>query len=94
AMQYPREENTEGCMRIDVIEKLIREVQEEEAMAKLQAKQARYIELDDTNHDFVLQKNPYVVQQNEELVQKNLGIVQKNEDIVQKNKEEVQKNDA
>ncbi|MED6225049.1 hypothetical protein PIB30_090055, partial [Stylosanthes scabra] len=40
-MQYPREEDTEGCMKIDVIEELIREVQEEEGMSKLQAKQAR-----------------------------------------------------
>ncbi|MED6142161.1 hypothetical protein PIB30_110937, partial [Stylosanthes scabra] len=56
AMQYPGEEDAEGCMRIDVIEELIREVQKEEAMSKLQAKQAKYDELDVTNHNFMLQK--------------------------------------
>ncbi|MED6176868.1 hypothetical protein PIB30_092456 [Stylosanthes scabra] len=56
AMQYPREEDKGGCLRIDVIEELIREVQQEEAMSKLQAKQARYNDLDDTNHNFVMQK--------------------------------------
>ncbi|MED6116505.1 hypothetical protein PIB30_100951 [Stylosanthes scabra] len=40
-MQYPREEDAEGCMRIDVIEELIKEVQEEDTMLKSQAKQAR-----------------------------------------------------
>ncbi|MED6153182.1 hypothetical protein PIB30_099197, partial [Stylosanthes scabra] len=54
AMQYPREEDKYGCMRIDVIEELIREVQQEEAMSKLHAKQARYNDLDNTNHNFVM----------------------------------------
>ncbi|MED6162641.1 hypothetical protein PIB30_072417 [Stylosanthes scabra] len=39
-MQYPREEDAKGCMRVDVIEELIKEVQEEDAMLKSQAKQA------------------------------------------------------
>ncbi|MED6116384.1 hypothetical protein PIB30_099820 [Stylosanthes scabra] len=41
AIPYPKEEDAEGCMRIDVIEELIMEVQKEEAMRKFQAKQAR-----------------------------------------------------
>ncbi|MED6115515.1 hypothetical protein PIB30_091352, partial [Stylosanthes scabra] len=56
AMQYPKEDDKDGCMRIDIIEELIREVLQEEAMSKLQTKQARYNDLDDTNHNFVMQK--------------------------------------
>ncbi|MED6185179.1 hypothetical protein PIB30_054527 [Stylosanthes scabra] len=41
AMQYPREEDAEGYMKIDIVEELIMEVQQEEAMKKFQAKQAR-----------------------------------------------------
>ncbi|MED6122888.1 hypothetical protein PIB30_044115 [Stylosanthes scabra] len=36
AMQYPKEEDAEGCMRIDIIEELIKEVHQEEAMQKFQ----------------------------------------------------------
>ncbi|MED6177989.1 hypothetical protein PIB30_103383 [Stylosanthes scabra] len=106
AMQYPREEDKDGCMRIDVIEELIREVQEEEAMSKLQAKQARYNDLDDTNHNFLMQKIvekvhknlPMMLQHNEGMqkdgtnVQKIGEEVQKSEPLVQKIDEEMQKN--
>ncbi|MED6189219.1 hypothetical protein PIB30_093743, partial [Stylosanthes scabra] len=37
AMQYPEEEDVEGCMRIDIIEELIKEVQKDEAMQKFKA---------------------------------------------------------
>ncbi|MED6140953.1 hypothetical protein PIB30_098638, partial [Stylosanthes scabra] len=77
AIPYPKEEDAEGCMWIDVIEELIMEVQKEEAM-----KQARYDDLDDTNHGFVLQKIDDIVQKNEESVQ------QKNESMLQKNSEQ------
>ncbi|MED6165967.1 hypothetical protein PIB30_104652 [Stylosanthes scabra] len=44
AMQYPKEEDAEGCMRIDIIEELIKEVQQEEAMQKFQEAHERKIE--------------------------------------------------
>ncbi|MED6212642.1 hypothetical protein PIB30_085434 [Stylosanthes scabra] len=76
AMRKLREEDKDGCMRINVIEELIREIQQEEAMSKLQSKQKRYNDLDDTNHNFVMQKIveemqdfPYEVQNFENNVQ-------------------------
>ncbi|MED6178503.1 hypothetical protein PIB30_108220, partial [Stylosanthes scabra] len=54
AMQYPEKEDEEWYMRIDVIEELNREVQQEEAMQKFQVTQGRYDVLDDTNQDFVM----------------------------------------
>ncbi|MED6223567.1 hypothetical protein PIB30_075224 [Stylosanthes scabra] len=57
AMQYPREEDAEKCMRIDVINMQIKEVQEEDTMLKFQAKyEERYDVLSKTNPKFVLQK--------------------------------------
>ncbi|MED6199705.1 hypothetical protein PIB30_078460 [Stylosanthes scabra] len=41
AIQCPEEEDEEWCMRMDVIEGLNREVQQEEAMQEFQAKQGR-----------------------------------------------------
>ncbi|MED6140087.1 hypothetical protein PIB30_089816, partial [Stylosanthes scabra] len=62
-MQYPEEENAEGCMRIDIIEELIKEVQEDEAMQKFQAAHERYNVLKDTNKNFVLQEINAIVQE-------------------------------
>ncbi|MED6140021.1 hypothetical protein PIB30_089264, partial [Stylosanthes scabra] len=57
AMQYPRDEDGEMCMRIDVINMQIKEVQEEETMLKLQAKyEERYDVLSKSNPKYVLQK--------------------------------------
>ncbi|MED6166403.1 hypothetical protein PIB30_108876, partial [Stylosanthes scabra] len=64
AMQYPEKEDEEWYMRIDVIEELNREVQQEEAMQKFQVIQGRYDVLDDTNQDFVLQEIDAIVQGN------------------------------
>ncbi|MED6214025.1 hypothetical protein PIB30_098976, partial [Stylosanthes scabra] len=108
AMQYPKEEDKDRCMRIDVIEELIRKVQQEEAMSKLQSKQARYNDLDDTNHNFVMQKImeevqdfPYEVQNFEynvqnfgSQVQKTCEEVQIFEPKMQKFNEEVQNFDG
>ncbi|MED6177782.1 hypothetical protein PIB30_101345, partial [Stylosanthes scabra] len=62
AMQYPKEEDAEGCMRIDIVEELIKEVQQEEAMQKFQAAHERYNVLKDTNKDLVLQEIHEIVQ--------------------------------
>ncbi|MED6177560.1 hypothetical protein PIB30_099268 [Stylosanthes scabra] len=45
AIQCPEEEDEEWCMRMDVIEGLNREVQQEEAMQEFQAKQGRFCKL-------------------------------------------------
>ncbi|MED6186074.1 hypothetical protein PIB30_063338 [Stylosanthes scabra] len=45
AIQCPEEEDKEWCMRMDVIEGLNREVQQEEAMQEFEAKQGRCLVL-------------------------------------------------
>ncbi|MED6142060.1 hypothetical protein PIB30_109786, partial [Stylosanthes scabra] len=62
-MQYPEEEDAEGCMRIDIIEELIKEVQQDEAMQKFQVAHERYNVLKNTNQDFVLQEIHEIVQE-------------------------------
>ncbi|MED6141612.1 hypothetical protein PIB30_105184 [Stylosanthes scabra] len=64
AMQYPEKEDEEWYMRIDVIEELNREVQQEEAMQKFQVTQGRHDVLDDTNQDFVMQGINAIMQGN------------------------------
>ncbi|MED6189967.1 hypothetical protein PIB30_101175 [Stylosanthes scabra] len=64
AIQYPEEDEEDWYMRIDVIEELNREVQQEDAMKKFQAKQGRYDVLDGTNQDFVMQEINAIVQKN------------------------------
>ncbi|MED6153063.1 hypothetical protein PIB30_097952 [Stylosanthes scabra] len=56
AIQYLEEDEEDWYMRIDVMEELNREVQQEDAMQKFQAKQGKYDVLDDTNQDFVMQE--------------------------------------
>ncbi|MED6211567.1 hypothetical protein PIB30_074949 [Stylosanthes scabra] len=75
-------------LRIDVIEELIREVHQEEAMYKLQLKQARYNDLNDTNHNFVMQKIveevqdfPYVVQNFENDMQNFSSMMQNFDEV-------------
>ncbi|MED6166475.1 hypothetical protein PIB30_109685, partial [Stylosanthes scabra] len=64
AMQYPEEEDVEGCMRIDIIEELIKEVQQDEEMQKIKAANERYNVLKNTNQEFVLQEIQSIVQEN------------------------------
>ncbi|MED6215087.1 hypothetical protein PIB30_109848 [Stylosanthes scabra] len=63
AMQYSEKEDEEWYMRIDVIEDLNREVQQEKAMQKFQVIQGRYGVLDDTNQDFGMQEIDAIVQE-------------------------------
>ncbi|MED6197702.1 hypothetical protein PIB30_059144 [Stylosanthes scabra] len=63
-MQYPEEEDVEGCMRIDIIEELIKEVQQDEAMQRFKAAHERYNVLKDTNQDIVLQEIHQIMQEN------------------------------
>ncbi|MED6201292.1 hypothetical protein PIB30_093468 [Stylosanthes scabra] len=74
AMQYSEKEDEEWYMRIDVIEELNREVQQEEAMQKFQVTQGRHDVLDDTNQDFVMQEIDQQIL--DSLQQKNKGEVQ------------------
>ncbi|MED6185549.1 hypothetical protein PIB30_058188 [Stylosanthes scabra] len=57
AMQYPREDNVENYMRIDAIDMLIKEIQQEDALSKSNAKyEARLDDLAATNHESILQE--------------------------------------
>ncbi|MED6177244.1 hypothetical protein PIB30_096333 [Stylosanthes scabra] len=70
AMQYPREEDVADCMRIDIIEELIKEVQQDEVMQKFKAAHERYKVLKNTNQEFVLQEIQDIMQENKaEIVQ-------------------------
>ncbi|MED6201932.1 hypothetical protein PIB30_100138, partial [Stylosanthes scabra] len=106
AIQYPEEDEEDWYMRIDVIEELNREVQQEDAMQKFQAKQGRY-DILDTNQDFVMQEINAIVQKNiaemrqeklelqqpsvEEIQPNNVAVQQHIHDLLQqKNKGEVQ----
>ncbi|MED6166749.1 hypothetical protein PIB30_112492, partial [Stylosanthes scabra] len=94
AMQYPEKEDEEWYMRIDVIEELNREVQQEEAMQKFQVTQGRYDVLEDTNQDFVMQEIDAIVQgiiakmqqkNSAEMQQEHLELQQPRVDEVQPN---------
>ncbi|MED6224126.1 hypothetical protein PIB30_080766 [Stylosanthes scabra] len=57
-IKYPGEEDAVNCMRIDAIDMLIKEVQEEDNLLKAQANsQERLDAFENTNHESVLQKN-------------------------------------
>ncbi|MED6113514.1 hypothetical protein PIB30_071525 [Stylosanthes scabra] len=91
AIQYPEEDEEDWYMRIDVIEELNREVQQEDAMQKFQAKQGRYDVLDDTNQDFVMQEINAIVQKNiAEMQQEHLELQQPSVEEIQPNNVEVQ----
>ncbi|MED6225319.1 hypothetical protein PIB30_092617 [Stylosanthes scabra] len=77
-MQYPEEEDVEGCMRIDIIEELIKEVQQDEPMQRFKAAHERYNVLKDTNQDMVLQEIHQIMQENnaEEVQQPSDTIMQ------------------
>ncbi|MED6179050.1 hypothetical protein PIB30_113486, partial [Stylosanthes scabra] len=64
AMQHPEDEEAEECMRTDIIEELIKEVQQDEEMQKIKAANERYNVLKNTNQEFVLQEIQSIVQEN------------------------------
>ncbi|MED6117535.1 hypothetical protein PIB30_110851, partial [Stylosanthes scabra] len=70
AMQYPGEEDVTDCMKIDIIEELIKEVQQDKAMQKFKVAHERYKVLKNTNQEFVLQEIQDIMQENKaEIVQ-------------------------
>ncbi|MED6130027.1 hypothetical protein PIB30_114036, partial [Stylosanthes scabra] len=69
AMQHPEDEEAEECMRTDIIEELIKEVQQDEEMQKIKAANERYNVLKNTNQEFVLQEIQSIVQENKLEVQ-------------------------
>ncbi|MED6224464.1 hypothetical protein PIB30_084300, partial [Stylosanthes scabra] len=78
-------------MRMDDIEGLNREVQQEEAMQEFQAKQGRYDVLDDTNQDFVMQELDAIVQKHiAEMQQEHLELQPPRVDEVQPNNVKMQ----
>ncbi|MED6128708.1 hypothetical protein PIB30_100648, partial [Stylosanthes scabra] len=92
AIQYPEEDEEDCYMRIDVIEELNREVQQEDAMQKFQAKQWRYDVLDETNQDFMMQEINAIVQKNiAEMRQEHLELQQPSVEEIQPNNVEQQR---
>ncbi|MED6191192.1 hypothetical protein PIB30_113731, partial [Stylosanthes scabra] len=64
AMQHPEDEEAEECMRTDIIQELIKKVQQDEEMQKIKAANERYNVLKNTNQEFVLQEIQSIVQEN------------------------------
>ncbi|MED6129602.1 hypothetical protein PIB30_109470, partial [Stylosanthes scabra] len=64
AIQHPEDEEAEECMRTDIIEELIKKVQQDEEMQKIKAANERYNVLKNTNQEFVLQEIQSIVQEN------------------------------
>ncbi|MED6130019.1 hypothetical protein PIB30_113913, partial [Stylosanthes scabra] len=62
AMQYPEEEDVEACMRIDIIDELIKELQQDEAMQKIKATHERFNVLRNTNQEYELQEIQGIMQ--------------------------------
>ncbi|MED6178535.1 hypothetical protein PIB30_108567, partial [Stylosanthes scabra] len=57
AMQYPGEEDAENCMRVDVIDMLIKKIQEEDTMLKSKATYEEMFDvLGETNPKSILQE--------------------------------------
>ncbi|MED6203327.1 hypothetical protein PIB30_114408, partial [Stylosanthes scabra] len=107
AMQYLGEEDVTDCMRIDIIEELIKEVQQDEAMQKFKAAQERYKVIENANQEFVLQEIQDIMQENNteivqqpsaqimqqmvEEIQPRIDIVQQHDDKIMQQKFEEEK---
>ncbi|MED6227193.1 hypothetical protein PIB30_111040, partial [Stylosanthes scabra] len=84
AMQHPTDEETEECMRTDIIDMLVKEIQEDNMLKESKAYyEETFATLSDTNFEFLVQENE------EKKLQK---IEEKKEVTMQKNEEENQKN--
>ncbi|MED6227208.1 hypothetical protein PIB30_111177, partial [Stylosanthes scabra] len=91
AMQYPEEEDVEGYMRIDIIEELIKEVQQDEEMQKIKAANERK-DIVQPHEDNNMQQKIEKERQQDNLLQQNIqeGMQQKGE--LQQNSEESKEN--
>ncbi|MED6215082.1 hypothetical protein PIB30_109826, partial [Stylosanthes scabra] len=97
AMQHPEDEETEECMRTDIIEMLVKEIQEDNMLKESKAYyEETFATLSDTNFEFLVQENEekklQKIEENKEEKdeEKKEVTMQKNEEENQKNKGEVQ----
>ncbi|MED6227533.1 hypothetical protein PIB30_114494, partial [Stylosanthes scabra] len=57
-MQHPADEETEECMRTDIIDMLVKEIQEEDMLKKSNAYyEETFATFSDTNLEFLVQDN-------------------------------------
>ncbi|MED6227539.1 hypothetical protein PIB30_114540, partial [Stylosanthes scabra] len=99
AMQYPTDEETEECMRTDILDMLVKEIQEEDMLKNSNAYyEETFATFSDTNLEFLVQDNKDELQgigenkenQEEKNVEEEEVTMQKNEEENQKNIEELQ----
>ncbi|MED6129992.1 hypothetical protein PIB30_113553, partial [Stylosanthes scabra] len=78
AMQHPADEETEECMRTDIIDMLVKEIQDEEILKKSTAYyEETFTTFGDTNLEFFVQENNAELQKSEETSENNKEEMQK-----------------
>ncbi|MED6154539.1 hypothetical protein PIB30_113523, partial [Stylosanthes scabra] len=99
AMQHPADEETEECMRTDIIDMLVKEIQEEDMLKKSNAYyEETFATFNDTKLEFLVQNNKDELQeieenkenQEEKDVETEEATIQKNAEEIQMEKDEVQ----
>ncbi|MED6141206.1 hypothetical protein PIB30_100979, partial [Stylosanthes scabra] len=97
AMQHPADEETEECIRTDIIDMLVKEIQEDNMLKESKAYyEETFATLSDTNFEFLVQENEekklQKIEENKKKKdeEKKEVTMQKNEEENQKNKGEVQ----
>ncbi|MED6203263.1 hypothetical protein PIB30_113740, partial [Stylosanthes scabra] len=102
AMQHPADEETEECMRTDILDMLVKEIQEEDMLKKSNAYyEETFATFSDTNLEFLVQDNKDELQgvgenkenQEEKDEEKKEVTIQKNEEENQKNTEKERQHD-
>ncbi|MED6152830.1 hypothetical protein PIB30_095793 [Stylosanthes scabra] len=101
AMQHPGDEEAEECTRTDIIDMLVKEIQEEDMLKKSKAYyEETFATFGDTNFEFFVQENEEELQKIEENNEENKEekdaekedeTMQENEGENRKNTEEMQK---
>ncbi|MED6179154.1 hypothetical protein PIB30_114503, partial [Stylosanthes scabra] len=78
AMQHPADEETEECMRTNIIDILVKEIQEDNMLKESKAYyEETFATLSDTNLEFFVQENNAELQKNEETSENNKEEMQK-----------------
>ncbi|MED6226780.1 hypothetical protein PIB30_107040, partial [Stylosanthes scabra] len=71
-MQHPEDEEAEECMRTDIIDMLVKEIQDEEILKKSTAYyEETFATFGDTNLEFFVQENNAELQKSEEISENN-----------------------
>ncbi|MED6203203.1 hypothetical protein PIB30_113252, partial [Stylosanthes scabra] len=93
AMQHPEDEEAEECMRTDIIDLLVKEIQDEELLKKSTAYyEETFATFSDTNLEFFVQENNAELQKIKEINKEE--ILKSEEEGVQKSLHSTFKNKA